>query len=285
MVKCLTKFDYGVNPMKTVLTGATGHLGQQIIRHLAYRTEPSNLIVSVRRPESVQSLVQQGIEARYGDYDDPSSLRASFQGASKLMFISSPHQDDTVRLRQHQAVIKAASEAGVGHIVYTSIAYPEEGKLPLHRLHLLTEQTIAESRIPYTFLRNCYYMDIILFLGIREAAASGVLLSPPGDWRFNTASREDLAAAAAVVLTEQGHENRCYELTAAREWGLKELARALTEASGRQVVHRTDPALKNPVYEMLPYSQMKRTSSDLERLIGRTPGTVRDEVRRIFMGE
>lgn len=265
--------------MIIVMTGATGKLGGLILRQLSYRCRAEDMIVSSRRTQAAELG---GVEVRYGDYDVPESLAASFRGASKLMMVSSPVMDETVRLRQHLAVIEAAREAGVSRIVYTSIFAPEMGRLPLHKLHLATEQAIKESGIPYTLLRNGYYMDIAKMLGVREAAAGGVLLSPPGSWRFNTVSREDLALAAATVLTESGHENRTYELVPPRTWNLDDLARAVSEATGRQVVHRADPAYRNPVYEMLPYSDMGFVSEDLVRLVGQPLRTIADEVREMF---
>lgn len=265
--------------MKIVLTGATGKLGGLILRQLSYRYRTEDIIVSSRRPQAAEL---RGVEARYGDYDAPESLAASFRGASQLMMVSSPVMDETVRLRQHLAVIDAAREAGVSHISYTSIFAPEKGRLPLHKLHLATEQAIKESGISYTILRNGYYMDIARMLGVREAAVGGELLSPPGSWRFNTVSREDLALAAAIVLTEDGHENRTYELVPPRTWGLDDLARAVSEATGRKVVHRADPAYRNSVYDMLPYSDMGFVSEDLVRLIGQPLRTIEDEVRKMF---
>jgi NAD(P)H dehydrogenase (quinone) len=268
--------------MKIVLTGATGNLGSLILRQLLYRKAAQSIAVSVRNPDAAEEWTRSGVEARYGDYDVPDSLESSFRGASKLLLISSPHSDDSVRLRQHTAAIHAAQKAGVQHILYTSISRVEKGRLPLHQLHWQTEQAILQSGIPYTILRNAYYMDIVKFLGVREAVAGGELRSPPGDWTFNTAAREDLAAAAVTILTEEGHEDRTYELTAERIWRLEDLARALTEVTGRRVVHRTDPGATNPVYQMLTLADMKFVSPDLARLAGRPLRSVKDEVRNMF---
>jgi len=268
--------------MKIVITGATGNLGRFVVRQLLYRIAAEQIILSVRKPEAAEAWGREGVEVRYGDYDAPESLVSAFYGAAKLLLISSPHADDAVRLRQHAAAIDAAQRVGIRHLVYTSIAYAEKGRLPLHRLHLETEQLIRRSKLQFTILRNAYYNDIIKFLGVREAVTSGVLLSPPGDWLFNTASREDLAKAAAVVLSEEGHADRVYELTAPRAWKLEELARALTDVTGRRVVHRTDPAMASDIYRMLPLSDMVSVSPDLARLAGRPLRSLHDEVRGIF---
>ncbi|WP_217592595.1 NAD(P)H-binding protein [Cohnella sp. GbtcB17] len=254
--------------MKIILTGATGHLGSLVLEELLRRVPALSLAIVTRRPEEADKLRDRGVEVRYGDYDEPASLPAAFKGADGLLFISSPLRDEEARLKQHQAAVEAAKTAKVGRIVYTSVAYPERGKLPLHATHLATERLIRESGIDYTILRNAYYMDIVEMLGWREALAGGVLLSPPGDWTLNTAAREDLAAAAATVLTESGHEGRVYELTASRPWRLDDLARALSERSGRPVVHRVDSEMKGMVYSLLPLSETAAVSQDLRQLVG-----------------
>ncbi|MBB6670437.1 NmrA family NAD(P)-binding protein [Cohnella nanjingensis] len=268
--------------MTIAMTGATGNLGQLIAKALIRAGHAPRTIASVRRPEKADSLSMAGIQVRHGDYDAPDTLAASFRDASKLLLVSSPERDDDVRLRQHRAAIRAAAHAGVRHIVYTSVAYPEKGKLPLHRLHLATEQAIRESGLSYTILRNAGYLDIVRFLGVREAALSGILLSPPGDWTFNNAAREDLALAAAAVLTEEGHEGRTYELTAARAWRLDDLARAIAKVTGRRVAHRADPDMHGDIYRLLPLSESRLVSPDLARLAGGPLWTMQDEVRRMF---
>ncbi|MDG0809319.1 NAD(P)H-binding protein [Cohnella rhizosphaerae] len=254
--------------MKIVMTGATGHLGSLVLEELLRRMPASRIAIVTRRPEEAEKLRGRGIEVRYGDYDEPASLQAAFKDADRLLFVSSPLRDEEARLRQHRAAVEGAEAAKVGRIVYTSIAYAERGRLPLHATHLATERLIRESGLDYTILRNAYYMDIVEMLGWRAALTGGVLLSPPGDWTLNTAAREDLAAAAATVLTESGHEGRVYELTASRPWRLDDLARALSERSGRPVVHRVDPAMKGMVYGLLPLSETAAVSPDLRRLVG-----------------
>ncbi|TVX96678.1 NAD(P)H-binding protein [Cohnella terricola] len=268
--------------MKIVLTGSTGHLGGLILKQLLFRCRAEDLVLSVRQPHIAEGYRDPNLDVRYGDYDVPESLEPSFRGARKLMMVSSPCTDEAIRLRQHLSVIEAARQAGINHIVYTSIFAPEKGNLSVHKLHLDTEQAIRESNIPYTILRNAYYTDIVKFLGIREAAASGILVSPPGNWNFNTASRWDLAHAAAIVLTEEGHENRTYELTPTRTWNLDDLARAISEVTGRKVVHRTDKDYQNNIYRMLPFSDMQFTSDDLAELVGQPLRSVKDEVQDIF---
>ncbi len=268
--------------MKIAVTGATGNLGKHILAQLLKVEPAQNIVASLRRPEAGEVWRAQGVEVRYGDYDDPASLESSFYGASKLLLISSPLQNDEVRLQQHLHAIEAAQKVSVEHLLYTSIARPEQGKLPLHQMHLQTEQAIKESGIPYTLLRNAYYMDLLKLLGVREAAVTGELCTPPGDWAFNTAAREDLAAAAVTLLTGKGHENKTYELTAPETWTMENLAQVLSEVTGQPIACRIDPHLSNPVFQMLTLADMTYVSPDLARLAGSPLRSIKDELLTMF---
>lgn len=268
--------------MRIAMTGATGKLGRLIVNELLHVMPASQLIASVRNLEAAAPLNVQGIEVRYGEYNDPESLAPSFAGADKLLLISSSHPDDTIRLQQHTAAIQAALKAGVKQIVYTSIAFAEKGRLPLHRLHLETERAIRESGISFTFLRNAYYTELLSSLRLREAVSSGILTSPNGEWKFNIASRIDLASAAATVLTEHEHANRTYELTAPRAIGMKKLARMLAKVSGRNVTYQMDEAVKNEIYGLLAYSDMGSVTPDLKRLTRRPLRKMEEELEAIL---
>jgi NAD(P)H dehydrogenase (quinone) len=212
------------------------------------------------------------------DYDDPEGLEEAFAGVTRLLLISSPHADDKVRLAQHGRVIAAAGRAGVSHILYTSFAFPRQDHAAAENVHLLTEQAILESGMKYTFLRNALYVDFVNVLGLNEAITSGELITPPGDWRFNAVTREDLAWAAAAVLTGEGHSNRVYELAAPRTWDFTGLAAELTALSGKKVLHREDAGVRHWIYNFLSRIDTVSTSDDLEMLMGRQVTSLRHSI-------
>ncbi|MCP1310631.1 SDR family oxidoreductase [Paenibacillus tyrfis] len=268
--------------MTILITGATGQLGRLIVGHLLQKVEAGQVIACVRHPEKAADFGRLGIEVRYGDYDRPESLAEAFAGGSKLLLISSPHPDDTVRIRQHVHAIEAAKQAKVGHLVYTSFAYPEKSSITLTQLHLATEYAIRTTGIPYTFLRSALYADFLVAIGLKEAAARGELITCPGDWAFNAVTRDDLALAAVAVLTGDGHEQRSYELTAPRSWTFGELAQTVSELTGKPVAHREDPAADSWLYRFLTRIDTSSTSPDLERLIGRGATPLRETVKRLI---
>ncbi|MEC0308877.1 NmrA family NAD(P)-binding protein [Paenibacillus lautus] len=269
--------------MSIVITGASGRLGRFIIKELLHHVQPDQIVACVRQMESAASLEEQGIAVRFCNYDEPASLKEAFAGASRLLFISSPHPDDTVRLRQHAHVIEAAKKANVGHILYTGFAFPEHSDISMTHLHLATEHAIRTTGIPYTFLRSGLYMDFIEALDLHAAISTGNLRVHPGSWQFNAVTRSDLAAAIAGVLSVEGHSNKTYELVAPAVWSFDNVVSTLSELTGKPISLCPTNEAQHWIFSFLRKIDTASTSGDLEHLLGR-PVTPLIESLRSYIG-
>ncbi|KWX71846.1 SDR family oxidoreductase [Paenibacillus jilunlii] len=197
--------------MKIALTGATGHLGSIVAETLLKSVAPENLVVSVRNPEKADNLRARGVDVRHGDFDQPETLDTAFAGVDRLLIVSADGDNDT-RIRQHKAAVDAAVRAGVGFIVYTSVGHADSSPLFLAPVHRATEEFIRESGIPYSFLRNNWYLENEIG-SIQAVQAGAPWLTSAGDGKVGWATRRDYAEAAAAVLAGEGHENTVYELS------------------------------------------------------------------------
>ncbi|MCR8643771.1 SDR family oxidoreductase [Paenibacillus sp. N1-5-1-14] len=265
--------------MSIAITGATGQLGAHIIQQLLGTVGAGSIVACVRDVGKAQKYVNLGIEVRYCDYDSSDSLAQAFVGITKLLLISSSHHDDTIRLRQHAQVIEAAKNANVEHILYTSFAFLGKGYIAPSHLHLATEHAILTTGIAYTFLRNALYMDFVHVFGLDEAITSGELHIYPGDWKFNSVTREDLAEGIATVLSESGHTNKTYELTASSPWTFQDLSDVLTDLTGKPIAVRQNPLIQSWIYGFLKHIDAASTSNDLENLLGRPTTSLRESIR------
>jgi NAD(P)H dehydrogenase (quinone) len=217
------------------ITGATGQLGQLVIEQLL-NTVPANQIVAiVRNPAKAEALRQQGITVRQGDYADESTMTSALKGIDKLLLISSSEVGQ--RATQHQNVINAAKAAGVKFIAYTSLLHADKSPLGLHVEHVATEKALAESGIPYALLRNGWYTDDYL-ASAPPALEHGVFIGAAGDGKIASATRADYAAAAAKVISGDGHAGNVYELAGDHAWTLSELAAELSKQSGKNVAYQ-----------------------------------------------
>lgn len=222
--------------MTIVVTGATGHLGRLAVESLLARGVAADEIVAAgRRVEALDDLAARGVRTAAIDFDEPSTLAAAFAGADKVLLVSASTPGR--RAAQHQAAIDAAVAAGVSHLVYTSAPQATTSALVLAPEHKATEQAIAASGIPATILRNGWYTENYLS-SVDAARATGQLVASVGAGRVASASRADYADAAAVVLTEDGHIGRVYELSGDVAWSYDDLAAAIEGLVGRPVVFR-----------------------------------------------
>ncbi|UFJ41042.1 SDR family oxidoreductase [Brevibacillus humidisoli] len=286
--------------MSIVVTGATGQLGSLVVHHLLKKDVPAGEIAVVaRRPEKASALAALGVEVRYGDYDDAASLKKAFAGASKLLLISAPSPDNTLRIRQHATAVEAARDAGAGYIVYTGLAFAEKLQTGLEHVHLATEYALRTTGIPFTVLRNGFYTDLFVDKEALQAIIErGEIVTSAENGRLNTATRNDLALAAANVLTSEGHENKFYELASPSPWTFDDLAAALSEVSGKTVVHRSVSAeqavqemiragvpegaasfMVHVVYHAVSEGQFGYASQDLQNLIGEAITPLQEAVR------
>lgn len=217
------------------ITGATGQLGQHVIESLLKTVPASQIVAIVRNPAKATALSQQGIIVRQADYSDEAALTAALQGIDKLLLISSSEVGQ--RAPQHRNVINAAKAAHVKFIAYTSLLHADTSPLGLADEHVATEKMLAESGIGYALLRNGWYTENYL-ASAPAALEHGVFIGAAGEGKIASATRADYAAAAARVISEDGHSGKTYELAGDAGWTLSQLAAELAKQSGKKVVYQ-----------------------------------------------
>ncbi len=215
------------------ISGAAGQLGRATTDLLLERVEPGELVLVTRDPGQLDAYAAQGANVRQGDFDDPEGLREAYRGVDRLLLISGA--DVGRRVAQHTAAIAAAKDAGVGRIAYTGIVNPTEANsaaaAPEHRG---TEEALLASGLEWTMLRNGIYGDLTA-QGLTQSIAAGRHVYNSGDGKTSYVARADCAAAAAVVLSEDGHANRAYDITGPEALSGADLAALASELSGTPV--------------------------------------------------
>ena len=267
------------------ITGATGQLGQLVIEQLL-NTVPANQIVAiVRNPAKAEALSQQGITVRQGDYADESTMISALKGVEKLLLISSSEVGQ--RATQHQNVINAAKAAGVKFIAYTSLLHADKSPLGLHVEHVATEKALAESGIPYALLRNGWYTENYL-ASAPPALEHGVFIGAAGEGKIASATRADYAAAAAKVISGDGHAGNVYELAELSKQSGKNVAyQNMSEADFAAALKGV--GLPAGLAEMLADSDVGASkgglfddSHTLSKLIGRPTTPLSESIKAIL---
>ncbi|HSK22536.1 MAG TPA: SDR family oxidoreductase [Egicoccus sp.] len=174
------------------VTGATGHLGGGVARQLHARGVEVRLVV--RDPDRAPDLP--GAEVAVASLGDGEAMRRALDGVDAVYLVSGEESVD--RLEQHRTAVRAAAEAGVGRIVYTSfIGAAADATFTLARDHFHTEQALAATGVPYVALRNNLYADLLpLFAG------DGAIRGPAGDGRLAPVARRDIVDVSVVALLD-----------------------------------------------------------------------------------
>lgn len=238
--------------MRIAITGASGRIGSAVARLLApasggsERTpggaelasggaEPApgsadgvELRLVVRDPSRAPSLP--GAEVAVAAFSDAAACREAFAGVDALLLVSAGESAD--RIEQHRTAITAAAEAGVGHVVYTSfLGAAEDATFTLARDHGATEGMLRESGLPWTFLRDSFYADVLLDFAGQERVIRG----PGGEGRCGYVARADVAAVAATVLRDRRRwDQRILDLTGPDALTLQEVVDLMSSVRGQR---------------------------------------------------
>ncbi len=228
-----------------LVTGATGQFGAHAINHLLDKGVKSTGIAAlVRDAAKGGHLKDKSIDLRTGDYSDYDSLVKAFEGVDKLLLVSSSDRGAVEnRTAHHMAAIKAAVKAGVAHIVYTSFVrkpgFENSAIAAFQTSHLQTEEFLKSSGVTYTILQNGIYLEMIPIFAGGKVAETGAILYPAGAGKAGWVLREEMAEAAAHILTTEGHGDKTYSLTNTESVSFADIAAELSRVLGKEVRYQS----------------------------------------------
>jgi NAD(P)H dehydrogenase (quinone) len=220
-----------------LVTGASGRFGRRVLE-LLLDAGVGPLVGVTRRSDKIADLARRGVVVHHGDFDDPPSLATAFIGAERLLLVStSDARVNGPRMRQHRAAIDAAVRAGVRHVVYTSLVYPDPGNpIVFSYQHYETEQALVGAPLDFTILRENLFAEVLLWI-LPRAITTGQLMAAAGDGGVAWVTREDCARAAAAVLAATTGGRRYRDLTGPEVVTYAELARVASELGDRPVTY------------------------------------------------
>ena len=278
-----------------LVTGAAGKTGQAVTRALV--RVGASVRALVHKEEYQDSVESAGVSEIYlGDLLNLDDLQEIMEGVEAVYHICPNVHPGEVDIGV--GVIQAAKEAGVKHFVYHSVLHPQIEAMPHHWLKLRVEEHLIESGLPFTILQPTAYMQNVAAL-IPKLLEGGVYRVPyPIETGISLVDLEDIAQAAAVVLTEPGHTGATYELVGTGPITQSQVAAVLSEVLGKDIQAQRIPyktwetqALKNGLGSYQRYTLLKMfqnykkfgfsgNSLVLGWLLGRQPTTLESCLRR-----
>ena len=275
------------------VTGATGHLGGLVARHLDHARTPQRLVVRDPASPRVPDLASV-VDVRAAQYGAHDAAVHALEGARLLFMVSASESAD--RPDQHRTFVDAAVAAGVQHIVYTSfLGAAPDAAFTLARDHYATEEHIKTSGLAWTFLRDSLYIDFLPSL----PGPDGVIRGPAEDGVVGAVARADIGrAAAAVLAAPDSHAGATYDLTGREALSLDDVARIITDTTGTPATfHNETPEEAYAsravygapdwqvdawvsTYTAIARGELSLLTSTVADLTGRQPLTLRDYLTR-----
>ncbi|MGW1994902.1 SDR family oxidoreductase [Embleya sp. NPDC001921] len=218
-----------------LVTGGTGRVGTELVRVLTGLGAAVRVLT--RAASKAEPARARGAEVAVGDMNDPQSLEAALRGVDRVFLLS---KGEPAQIRLQHNIVVAAAAARIRRLVKVSAmgAGPDcpqqEG-----RWHARTEDEIAATGIAFTHLRPNFFMQNLSLY--TRSLHEGVLRAPMGNGRISMIDHRDVAAVAATVLTEDGHDNRIYTLTGPEALSFIDVAARLSTALGRRVRYSDVP--------------------------------------------
>lgn len=217
--------------MKTILvTGASGNVGTHLVRELAARGERVRALV--RDAKKARALLGDDVDAAVGDFADPSSIAAALDGVDRVFLLTPSHPE---MVTYERAVVDAAVAAGVQRVVKMSTVGADprsDGRFASWQGQC--EELLWASAIPAVVLRSSYHMTNVCFFA-ESIRSTGKIFAPVDDAKIAMVDRRDLAAVAALALTEEGHDGRTYVISGPEAITYNDVASQLSQVLGKTV--------------------------------------------------
>lgn len=211
-----------------LITGATGNIGQKLVRLLLARGEC--IKAATRYPTQYPATA--GVEPVLFDFDQPETYTAALQNTERMVLM--PRGLDLAPCTTAIPLLKEAKALGVEQIVLISgMGVEKIAKFPGH---YQLEQAVEASGLAYTILRPTWFMSMFI-QGLSHPRKRTQLCAPLGTAPLTFIDTADIAEVAAVTLTEGGHHNQVYTLTGAQALSLQECAAIISQAVGCSIIY------------------------------------------------
>lgn len=214
-----------------LITGATGNVGNELVRALADSGEPVRALVRAGKADTERFPA--GVETATGDLSQPDSLESGLRDVQGLFLL--PGYPDTPE------VLARAARAGARQVVLLSGASADGDRTDaISRYMKDSENAVRRCGLAWTILRPSAFMSNAL-RWVPQLRAGDLVRAPFAEVRAAVIDPHDIAAVAALALRWSRHAGQTYRLTGPRPLRPAEQVTTLAEILGRPLRFEAQP--------------------------------------------
>jgi len=215
-----------------LVTGAGGKTGKAVIKALVARG--ATVRAFVRSPAHEATLKSMGVnDVVVGVMGNADVLARAASGADAIYHICpnvSPHE-----MAFAKSLVAAAASSGRPRLAYHSVLHPQIEAMPHHWSKLRVEEMLLSSQLEVTILQPTAYMQNSLAEWERMVKDGIYRVPYPEETRLSLVDLDDVAEAAAMVLTSASHAGATYELVGTLPLSQIEIAETFGQALQKDV--------------------------------------------------
>ena len=217
--------------MKVLVTGATGRVGSEVVKSLLRRGAG---VRALTRKQPKPGTFPSAVEIALGDLTDPVSIAEALKSVDKLLLLIAGVPDELV---QSLIAYGLSKKAGLKHVTYLSVFKANQFlEVPHFAAKYAVEEAIRAGRIPYTILRPAYFLQNER--GLKAAlTGAGVYPIPAGNRGVAVVDVRDIAEAAGISLTEEGHEGKTYDQVSSEMLTGPDAAATWSKLLGKEIIY------------------------------------------------
>lgn len=266
-----------------LVTGATGHVGADVVSQLVARGVAVKAAV-----RSLESSTPSTATQVVFDFESPTTFEPALEGVDRVFLMRPPHMS---KAKAFKPFIDAMVTAQIKQVVFLSVQGAGQNFfVPHHGMEVL----LKKSGLNWTLLRPSFFMQNLSTTHCADIRDRGEIFVPAGKGRTNFIDAADIAEAVAVCLTETGHARRAYEITGSEALTYAEVASILSEACHREITYPSPSSrqfkahmrksghddgfvgVMNSIYALARFGMAAGTTDDFEKLVGRKPHSLRE---------
>jgi len=280
----------------TLITGATGNVGYEVIRYLHEKNSGNEIVAGVRDPETAANRFTDlpNVTFRHFDFENPDTFPGALDNIERLFLVRPPHLSD-VQI-YFEPLLQSMTRHAVNNVVFLSVQGAEKSNVIPHRR---IEKLITEKELNYIFLRPGYFMQNLTTTLLTDIRNKQKIFLPTGKAKFNWIDVKNIGEVAAILL-ERFHEyqNAAFDLTGYENEDFYKIADYLSKELPQPVrfqnvnplhfyqIKKKEGLPKGMILVMimlhfLPrFQKAPRISGFYEQLTGKKPTTLKEFIRR-----